>query len=34
MTAIEYFIRIRKLWNGIPWMKGWQEWEDENVKIY
>lgn len=25
MTAIEYFIRTGKLWNGISWMKGWQE---------
>lgn len=25
MTAIEYFIRTGKLWDGIPWMKGWQE---------
>ena len=31
MTAMEYFLRTGKLWNGIPWMKSWQEWEDENV---
>ena len=30
MTAMEYFLRTGKLWNGIPWMKSWQEWEDEN----
>ena len=26
MTAIEYFIRTGRLWDGIPWMKCWQEW--------
>ena len=26
MTAIEYFIRTGQLWDGIPWMKSWQEW--------
>lgn len=26
MTAIEYFIHTGKLWDGIPWMKRWQEW--------
>jgi len=31
MTAMEYFLRTGKLWNGIPWMKSWQEWEEENV---
>ena len=25
MTAMEYFLRTGKLWNGIPWMKSWQE---------
>ena len=25
MTAIEYFIRAGKLWDGIPWMKRWEE---------
>ena len=25
MTAIEYFIRSGKLWDGIPWMKNGQE---------
>ena len=25
MTAIEYFIRTGKLWDGIPWMKQWEE---------
>ena len=29
MTAIEYFIRTGKLWDGIPWMKSWQEWVEE-----
>lgn len=29
MTAIEYFIRTGKLWDGIPWMKCWQEWVEE-----
>ncbi|MCI8423988.1 MAG: hypothetical protein HFF50_10770 [Lawsonibacter sp.] len=29
MTAIEYFIHTGKLWNGIPWMKRWQELESE-----
>ena len=29
MTAIEYFIRTGKLWDGIPWMKSWQEWAEE-----
>ncbi len=29
MAAIEYFIRTGKLWNGIPWMKRWQEWVEE-----
>ena len=28
MTAIEYFIHTGKLWDGIPWMKSWQEIED------
>ena len=31
MTAIEYFLRTGKLWNGISWVKSWQEWADENV---
>lgn len=30
MTAIEYFIRTGKLWNGIPWLKGWQEVDKED----
>lgn len=25
ITAIEYFIHTGKLWDGIPWMKNWQE---------
>ena len=29
MTAIEYFIRTGRLWDGIPWMKSWQEWVEE-----
>ena len=29
MTAIEYFIRTGKLWDGIPWMKNWNEWVEE-----
>lgn len=29
MTAIEYFIRTGRLWDGIPWMKRWQEWVEE-----
>ena len=29
MTAIEYFIHTGKLWDGIPWMKRWQEWVEE-----
>ena len=29
MTAIEYFIRAGRLWDGIPWMKRWQEWVEE-----
>ena len=29
MTAIEYFIHTGKLWDGIPWMKSWQEWVEE-----
>ena len=29
MTAIEYFIRTGELWNGIPWMKNWDEWVEE-----
>ncbi|MCI8527895.1 MAG: hypothetical protein HFH82_01890 [Lachnospiraceae bacterium] len=28
MTAIEYFIRTGKLWDGIPWMKSWEEVEE------
>lgn len=30
MTAIEYFIRTGKLWNGIQWMKCWHEWDKED----
>lgn len=30
MTAIEYYIRTGKLWNGIPWLKGWQEVDKED----
>lgn len=30
MTAIEYYIRTGKLWNGIPWLKGWQEIDKED----
>ena len=29
MTAIEYFIHTGKLWDGIPWMKNWDEWVEE-----
>lgn len=29
MTAIEYFIHTGRLWDGIPWMKSWQEWAEE-----
>ena len=29
ITAIEYFIRTEKLWNGIQWMKCWDEWIEE-----
>ena len=29
MTAIEYFIRTGKLWDGIPWMKNWSEWVEK-----
>ena len=29
MTAIEYFIHTGKLWDGIPWMKNWNEWVEE-----
>ena len=29
MTAIEYFIHTGRLWDGIPWMKSWQEWVEE-----
>ena len=29
MTAVEYFIRTGKLWDGIPWMKQWDEWIEE-----
>lgn len=29
MTAIEYFIRTGELWDGIPWIKCWQEWVEE-----
>ena len=29
MTAIEYFIRTGKLWDGIPWMKRWEEQVEE-----
>lgn len=25
MTAIEYYLRTGKLWDGIPWMKSWRE---------
>lgn len=32
MTAIEYFIRTGKLWDGIPWMKNWSEWVEESEK--
>lgn len=30
MTAIEYYIRTGKLWNGIPWLKSWQEFDEED----
>ncbi|MEH2937554.1 hypothetical protein [Lawsonibacter sp. JLR.KK007] len=29
MTALAYFIHAGKLWDGIPWMKRWQEWVEE-----
>lgn len=29
MTAMEYFVRTGKLWDGIPWRKVWQEWVEE-----
>ena len=32
MTAIEYFIRTGRLWDGIPWMKNWSEWVEESEK--
>ena len=32
MTAIEYFLRTGKLWDGIPWMKNWSEWVEESEK--
>ena len=31
MSAIEYYIRTGRLWNGIPWMKSWTELEEEDI---
>lgn len=31
MAAIEYYIRTGKLWNGISWLKSWQEIEEDNA---
>ena len=30
MTAMEYFIHTGKLWNGISWMKSWDELDEED----
>ena len=30
MSAIEYYIRTGRLWNGISWMKGWTELDEED----